>query len=225
MAEKNLKDWDSLLGDPRDRARNGDTLLTSADIAAAAGMKKMKAVLSTAMERAADGTAFFSDDFVVAMAEGEKHALPKNLDGIVVDADKDAKPSCAKKPKQNDDDDKENKPKCEFANVVEEHASCDHCSDGERTMTPQKKVKDKTQDDDDDDDAKPPSVEKNVTAVKEKPEEEKKDEDLEVADEDLEIPEWVGSCVHCNRDPCVVKDEDACDEGSETKPKEALTFL
>jgi len=213
MAEKIAKDWDSLLGDPRHLARNGNALLTSSDLAAAVGKKEMKTVLSTAMERVADGTAIFSDDFVAAMAEGKKHDLPKKLDDIVVDADEDAKPACAKKPKQNHDDDKENKPKREFANFMEEYASYDYYSDGERIMTPQKKVTDKT--DDEGDDVKPAAMEKNTTVIKNKPEEEKKDKDSEAADEDLEIPEWVGSCVHCNRDPCIVNDEDASEEGRE----------
>ena len=213
MAEKIPKDWDSLLGDPHYLARNGNTLLTSSDIAAAVGKKEMKTVLSTAMERVAEGTAVFSDDFVSAMAEGKKHVLPKNLDDVVVDGDEDAKPACAKKPKQSHDDDKENKPKRQFANFMEEYACYDYYSDGERIMTPQKKVNDKT--DGEGDDVKPAAVEKNV-AIKTKTEEEKQDEDSEATGEDLEIPEWDGkSCVHCNRDPCIVKDEDACEEGSE----------
>jgi len=215
MAEKNLKDWDAFLGDTRDHARNGNILLTSSDIAAAAGAKKMKFVLSTAMDRVADGTAVFSDDFVAAMAEGKKHPLPKNLDDIVVDVNKDAKPSCAKKAKRNGDDDKENEPKREFSNFMEEYASYDYYSAGERIMTHRKNVNVKTEEKEDDD-VKPAAVEKNVRAVEEKQEEEKKDEDTEAIDEYLEVPEWYSKiCVHCNCDPCIVKDEDACDEGSE----------
>ena len=76
MAEKNVKDWDSLLGDPHNLARNGNTLLTTLDIATAVGKKEMRAVLSTStdMEHVADGTAVFSGDFVAAMAEGKSFA-------------------------------------------------------------------------------------------------------------------------------------------------------
>ena len=37
------------------------------------------------MDQIADATVFFSDDFVSLMADGKKHALPKNLDDIFVD--------------------------------------------------------------------------------------------------------------------------------------------
>ena len=75
MADKKINkkiDWDFCLGNPHDVARNGATLWTSADIAAATKKKDFKPVVSSAMGRIADGTAVFSDDFAAAMAEGKK---------------------------------------------------------------------------------------------------------------------------------------------------------
>jgi len=80
MADEKINkkiDWDAYLGNPHDVARNGATLWTSADIAAVTKKKEFKPVLSSAMDRIADGTAVFSDDFAAAMAEGKKNACQR----------------------------------------------------------------------------------------------------------------------------------------------------
>ena len=57
----------------------------------------------SAMTKIAKGTAVFADDYVDAMADGKTKGLPKNMDDIVVDIDKDKEnvkePRCTKKPK------------------------------------------------------------------------------------------------------------------------------
>lgn len=213
MADKKINrkiDWDSYLGNPHDLARNGSTVWTSSDIAAATKKREAKPVLSAAMDRIADGTAVFSDDFVAAMAEGKKHPLPKNLDDIVVDC------STPKRPRKSKD--KENKSPQDFCHLSNERGSSfDYYSDGETKM-PRMKLKvdpktrywveDKGQDDGD---GKPrawgfKSPDDVAEEREEKVVEEKADE---------EKTEDVQACCFCHRSPCIVADEAASDEGSE----------
>jgi len=221
MADEKINkkiDWDAHLGNPHDVARNGATLWTSADIAAVTKKKEFKPVLSSAMDRIANGTAVFSDDFAAAMAEGKKKRLPKNLDDIVVDVGL----ATPKRPKMANG--KENKKTRDFCHLSDDRGSSfDCCSDGETKMARMKlKVDPKTRcwvedKGDDDGDGKPrawgfkSADDKDAEETEDKAAEDKKlAEDLteeKAGDEEV--------CPFCNRVPCIVVDEVASEEGSD----------
>ena len=192
------------------------------------GNKKKRAldfgVLDSSMTKVAKGTAIFTDEFAEAMATGKRAKLPKNLDDIVEDVDKEnvqdspqvskakGKGICPKYSTSSNpfklfddatwhsdgEDVKWYNIKCQGT----EESPCSTCSDPQRVTRMKAGMYTPS--------PTPPKAKATqfVQAQGYKP------EDFEGEEE---TPQKVSAnaCKWCQRDPCIIQDEESRDEGAQ----------
>jgi len=171
------------------------------------------------MTKVSKGTAVFSDDYVNSMAEGKMKGLPKNLDDIIVDVDKendDPVPRCSKKMKSYSGLDAQEMmlcPKYVKRNVFAVFEDASYYSDGEL-----KHFNIKCQ-----------STESSPCSYCETPSPSPPKQPPEVKNEfaqakGFDINDYVGeeetpkkisanACKWCHWDPCIMKNENVNQEG------------